>query len=72
MIKKKVRTISATDEEMEMLTAIADYHGSNKSATVAGLIKKEFWRIFPAGNGRIQSVHQAQKTPETMGNGSER
>jgi hypothetical protein len=34
---------------MDMLEAVAIYHGFSKSATIVNLIKKEFWRIFPAG-----------------------
>ena len=55
MIRKKVRSFSATDREVEMLEAIAGYHGMSKSAILAGLIKKEFWRIYPGGKGRIKS-----------------
>jgi hypothetical protein len=47
--KRKVRTFSATDRDMDMLEAVATYHGFSKSATIVNLIKKEFWRIFPAG-----------------------
>ena len=36
-----------------MLKAIAQYHGTNKSATVAGLIRKEFWRVFPNGTDSV-------------------
>jgi hypothetical protein len=39
---------------MQMLEAIARYHGINKSAMITGLIKKEFWRIFPAGTDHIR------------------
>ena len=49
MSKRKVRTFSATDRDMDMLEAVATYHGFSKSATIVNLIKKEFWRIFPAG-----------------------
>jgi hypothetical protein len=51
---KKVRTYSATDDEVAMLEAVASYHGLNKSATIASLVRKEFWRIFPAGTGKIK------------------
>jgi len=37
-----------------MLDAVARYHGLNKSATLVSLVKKEFWRIFPAGTDRIR------------------
>jgi len=54
MMKRKVRTYSATDREIQMLEAIARYHGLNKSAMITGLIRKEFWRIFPAGTDQIR------------------
>lgn len=54
MTKKKVRTFSATDSDVAMLEAVARYHGLNKSATITSLVRKEFWRIFPAGTGSIK------------------
>jgi len=54
MQKTKVRTYSATDRDVAMLEAVARYHGLNKSATIASLLRKEFWRIFPAGTGKIK------------------
>jgi hypothetical protein len=51
--KRKVRTFSATDRDMDMLEAVATYHGFSKSATIVNLIKKEFWRIFPAGTNLV-------------------
>lgn len=54
MQKKRVRTYSATDRDVAMLDAVAQYHGLNKSATIASLIRKEFWRIFPAGTTGIK------------------
>ena len=53
MSKRKVRTFSATDRDMDMLEAVATYHGFSKSATIVNLIKKEFWRIFPAGTNLV-------------------
>jgi hypothetical protein len=38
---------------MDMLEAVATYHGFSKSATIVNLIKKEFWRIFPAGTDAV-------------------
>jgi len=38
---------------MDMLEAVATYHGFSKSATIVNLIKKEFWRIFPAGTNAV-------------------
>lgn len=37
-----------------MLASLALYHGFSKSATITNLIKKEFWRVFPAGTEAIQ------------------
>jgi hypothetical protein len=53
MTRSRVRTFSAVDRDIEMLEAIAAYHGFSKSATIASLIRKEFWRVFPAGTGDI-------------------
>ena len=57
---RKVRTYSATDREMLMLEAVARYHGTNKSATITGMIRKEFWRIFPAGTDQIRPLKGAK------------
>ncbi len=54
MLHKKIRTFTASDQEEEMLQAIARYHGFSKSATITSLVKKEFWRVFPAGTGGIR------------------
>lgn len=43
-----------------MLDSIARYHGINKSAMITGLIRKEFWRIFPAGTDQIRPVKGAR------------
>ena len=51
---KKIRTFTATDRELDMLQAIARYHGFSKSGMITSLIRKEFWRLFPAGNGTIR------------------
>jgi len=37
-----------------MLEAVARYHGLNKSATITSLIRREFWRVFPAGTGKVK------------------
>ncbi len=60
MIRRKVRTFSATDREMQMLDAIARYHGWNKSRMITGLIRKEFWRIFPGGTDQIRPLKGAK------------
>jgi len=49
-----LRSFTATRREVEMLEAIAVYHGFSKSATLTSLIKKEFWRIFPRGTKSIR------------------
>jgi len=54
MQKTKVRTFSATARDLTMLEAVAKYHGLNKSATIASLVRKEFWRIFPGGTNKIR------------------
>ncbi len=57
---KKVRTYSASDREVAMLEAVAQYHGLNKSATIASLVRKEFWRIFPAGTDGVKPTRGAK------------
>jgi hypothetical protein len=52
--KAKVSTFSATLRDLAMLAAVARYHGLNKSATLASLVRKEFWRVFPGGTGKIK------------------
>jgi hypothetical protein len=51
---RRIRTFTASDQELDMLQAIASYHGFSKSATITSLIKKEFWRIFPGGTRTIR------------------
>ena len=60
MQKTKVRTFSATNRDLEMLEAVARYHGLNKSATITSLIRKEFWRVFPRGTGKIKTDRGAK------------
>lgn len=36
-----------------MLEAISRYHGTSKSAGITGLIRKEFWRVFPHGTDSV-------------------
>ncbi|HEY5896199.1 MAG TPA: hypothetical protein VIV54_01455 [Burkholderiales bacterium] len=52
--KAKVRTFSAMPRDLAMLDAVARYHGLNKSATIASLVRKEFWRVFPGGTEKIR------------------
>ncbi len=72
MVLKKVRTFTATDQEMEMLQAIARYHGFSKSATITSLIKKEFWRVFPAGNRSVRPDRGARVVERPQGRQHER
>jgi hypothetical protein len=51
---KKIRSFTATEQDLEMLQAVARYHGFSKSATITSLIKKEFWRVFPRGNRSVR------------------
>jgi hypothetical protein len=52
--RAKVSTFSAAPRDLAMLEAVAKYHGLNKSATIASLVRREFWRVFPAGTERIK------------------
>ncbi|HVL34336.1 MAG TPA: hypothetical protein VM489_01560 [Burkholderiales bacterium] len=54
MQRTRVRTFSATARDLTMLEAVARYHGLNKSATITSLIRREFWRVFPAGTGKVK------------------
>jgi hypothetical protein len=56
----KVRSFSATDDDIEMLEAVAAYHGFTKSATIAALVRREFWRLFPAGTAGIKPAQGAR------------
>jgi len=51
---KRIRTFTASHNEILMLDAVARYHGFSKSATITSLVKKEFWRIFPQGTGEVR------------------
>ena len=52
--RKLLRSFTATAREIEMLDAIAAYHGFSKSATLTSLVRREFWRIFPRGTRGIR------------------
>jgi phosphoserine phosphatase len=52
--KAQVSTFSATARDLAMLEAVARYHGLNKSATLASLVRREFWRVFPGGTDKIK------------------
>jgi hypothetical protein len=64
MQKAKVSTFSATPRDLAMLDAVARYHGLNKSATIASLARKEFWRIFPGGTDKIKPDRGAKVEAE--------
>jgi hypothetical protein len=64
MQKTKVRTFSATPRDLAMLEAVAKYHGLNKSATIASLVRREFWRIFPGGTDKIRPDRGAKVESE--------
>jgi hypothetical protein len=49
-----VRSFTATQQDLAMLAAIARYHGFSKSGTITSLVRREFWRIFPAGTEAIR------------------
>ena len=63
MSKARVRTFSAVDRDIEMLDAIAGYHGFSKSGMITSLVRKEFWRIFPAGTPEIPPDEGAAVAP---------
>jgi hypothetical protein len=52
--RKTIRSFTASAQDLEMLEAIARYHGFSKSATITSLVRKEFWRVFPRGTGRVR------------------
>ena len=56
----RVRSFSATDEDLAMLEAVASYHGQTRSGALVGLVRREFWRLFPAGTGAIRPAHGAR------------
>ena len=64
-MKKIVRTFTATEQELRMLETLAQYHGFSKSGTITNLIKKEFWRVFPAGTEGVAPEPGARIRGET-------
>jgi hypothetical protein len=57
---KKIRTFTATEQDLVMLETVARYHGFSKSGTITSLIKKEFWRLFPRGTRTIRPERGAR------------
>ena len=51
--RARSRTFSATEKDFQMLEAISRYHGTSRSAAITGLIRKEFWRVFPNGTDAV-------------------
>ncbi|HEV8122101.1 MAG TPA: hypothetical protein VGQ67_13980 [Candidatus Polarisedimenticolia bacterium] len=58
--RKIIRSFTASRRDVEMLTILARYHGFSKSATLTSLVRKEFWRLFPAGTGGIRPARGAR------------
>jgi len=63
--RAKVSTFSAVPRDLAMLEAVAKYHGLNKSATIASLVRREFWRVFPAGTDKIKPDRGAKVEGDT-------
>ena len=60
MKRKKARIYSSTDRENDMLWAVAEYHATNKSATITRLVAFEFWRVFPDGTEKVKKTEGAK------------
>jgi hypothetical protein len=60
--RKTIRSFTATRQDLEMLEAIARYHGFSKSGTITSLVRREFWRLFPAGTGAVKPDRGARVT----------
>ena len=54
MAARVVRSFSASPRDIAMLEALVPYHGLSKSALITSLVRKEFWRVFPAGTDEIR------------------
>mgnify|MGYP001616576735 FL=1 len=67
--QKKIRTFTASDQDLDMLQTIARYHGFSKSATITSLIKKEFWRLFPRGTRTIRPDRGARVVERSTAQG---
>lgn len=64
---KKIRTFTATEQDLVMLETVARYHGFSKSGTITSLIKKEFWRLFPRGTRTVRPDRGARLTERAPG-----
>ena len=60
--RKTIRTFTATSADLLMLQAIARYHGFSKSGTLTSLVRREFWRLFPAGTAAVRPDRGARVT----------
>jgi hypothetical protein len=58
--RAKVRSYSATDLDVAMLESVARYHGFTRSGMLVGLVRREFWRLFPAGTEDIRPAAGAR------------
>ena len=58
--KTVVRSFSAPEREIRMLDEVARYHGLSKSGAIRALIRKEFWRVFPAGTNDVKPSEGAR------------
>ena len=52
--RKTIRTYTASRRDLLMLQAVATYHGLSKSGTITSLVRREFWRLFPAGTAAVR------------------
>jgi hypothetical protein len=64
--RKLIRSFTASEHDVDMLEAIAHYHGFSKSATITSLVRKEFWRVFPKGTESIRPDPGARVTGEEI------
>jgi len=60
--RKTIRSFTATQKDLKMLEAIAQYHGFSKSGTLTSLVRREFWRLFPAGTAAVRPDRGARVT----------
>ena len=60
--RKTIRSFTATRRDLQMLEAIAQYHGFSKSGTLTSLVRREFWRLFPAGTSAVRPDRGARVT----------
>ena len=61
-VRKTIRSFTATSRDLLMLQAVARYHGFSKSGTLTSLVRREFWRLFPAGTAAVRPDRGARVT----------